>query len=301
MSEGRGLRDLRGFIFDMDGVIYRGNLVLPGAPGFVKQLRRVGVPYLFLTNNSTTPAGQVAERLVGMGIEATAHDVITSAEATAAVLAAEMPGGRALVVGEAGIREALVDAGLTLTDDHRDADVVVVGMDRQCTYARLRAAALAIRRGAQFVATNPDRSFPAEEGLVPGAGALVGAVEIATDVPARVIGKPALEIFRYALRRLGTAPAQTAVVGDRPETDVQGGQRAGLRTIAVLTGVGTAEEFAAWQPPPDWVFGDLVGLYRAYFGIGAKAARGADFPGCQAGWKACPTCHSYHNAYFDGG
>jgi len=265
MSERRGLRDLRGFIFDMDGVIYRGNRVLPGAPEFVSQLRRAGVPYLFLTNNSTTPAGRVAERLVGMGIEATEHDVITSAEATAAVLAAEMPGSRAFVVGEAGIREALVNAGLYLTDDYRDADVVVVGMDRQCTYAKLRAAALAIRRGAQFVATNPDRSFPAEDGLVPGAGALVGAVEIATDVPARVIGKPELEIFRYALRCLGVAPAQTAAIGDRPETDVQGGQRAGLHTIAVLTGVGTAAGFAALQPPPDWVFENLIELHRAYF------------------------------------
>ena len=271
MNEGRGLRDLRGFIFDMDGVIYRGNRVLPGAAEFVNQLRRAGVPYLFLTNNSTTPAEKVAERLVGMGIEATAPDVITSAEATAAVLAAEMPGGRALVVGEAGIREALVDAGLTLTDDHRAADVVVVGMDRQCTYARLRAAALAIRRGAQFVATNPDRSFPAEDGLVPGAGALVGAVEIATDVRARVVGKPEPEIFRYALRHLGVAAAQTAVIGDRPETDVQGGQRAGLRTIAVLTGVGTAEDFAALQPPPDWIFENLTELHRAYFDEGWHA------------------------------
>ncbi len=265
MTERPPLRELRGFIFDMDGVIYRGNTVLPGAAQFIAALRAARIPYLFLTNNSTTPPEAVARRLAGMGIPASAADILGSAEATAVVLAAQQPGCAVYVVGEEGIREALRQAGLRLTDDYRQAEAVVVGMDRNATYARLRDAALAIQRGATFIATNTDRALPTEEGLIPGAGSLVGMLEIATGVKARAIGKPEPGIFRLALERLGTPAAYTAVVGDRPETDILGGQRAGLRTIAVLTGVGTAQDFAALQPGPDWVFPDLAALHSAYF------------------------------------
>jgi 4-nitrophenyl phosphatase len=260
------LRDLQGFLLDMDGVMYRGNTALPGASDFVADLRAAQVPFLFLTNNSTTPPRLVAERLIGMGIPARASEVLSSSEATAAALAAEMPGGRIMVVGEAGIREALTAAGMRLTDDHDQADAVVVGMDRHCTYARLRDATLAIRRGALFIATNTDRTLPTEVGLIPGAGALVGALEIATDVRPRVIGKPSPDIFAFALGRLGTPAERTAAVGDRAETDIVGGQRAGLRTVAVLSGAGTPEEFSALVSPPDWIFRDLDELRLAYFG-----------------------------------
>ena len=134
------------------------------------------------------------------------------------------------------------------------------------TYARLREAALAIRRGAPFFATNTDRTLPTEVGLVPGAGAVVGFLEIATDVQPTVLGKPSPGIFHYALRSLGTDPEATATIGDRSETDILGGQRAGVRTIAVLSGAGTAEDFAAMQPPPDWIFPSLAELNLAYFG-----------------------------------
>jgi 4-nitrophenyl phosphatase len=249
----------------MDGVIYRGNFALPGAADLLADLRAAHVPFLFLTNNSTTPPRLVAERLIGMGIPASAGEVLSSSEATAAALAAAIPGARVLVVGEAGIREALTEAGLRLTDEYDQADAVVVGMDRNCTYARLRDAALAIRRGAQFVATNTDRTLPTEVGLIPGAGALVGALQIATDVTPRVIGKPSPDIFAFALGRLGIPAELTAAVGDRAETDIVGGQRAGLRTVAVLSGAGTPQEFSALNPPPDWVFSDLEQLRKAYF------------------------------------
>jgi 4-nitrophenyl phosphatase len=260
------LSEMRGFIFDMDGVIYRGATALPGAAELLTALRAANIPFLFLTNNSTTPPRLVAERLRGMGIPANAGEVLSSAEATAAALAAEIAGGRVLVVGEAGIREALTEAGLRLTDAYDQADAVVVGLDRTCTYATLRDAALAIRRGALFVATNTDRSLPTEIGFIPGAGALVGALEIATDVKPRVIGKPSRDIFAFALERLGTWAECTAAVGDRPETDIVGGQRAGLRTIGMLSGAGTPGEFAALNPPADWLFNDLDELRRAYFG-----------------------------------
>lgn len=266
MSDRPKLTALRGFIFDLDGTLYRGNTVLPGAAEFIANLRRAGIPLLFLTNNATTPPLGVAERLTQMGIPAGFDDVFTSAQATAATLAEETPGCRIYVVGEAGLRDALRAAGLTLTDDFLEADTVVAGMDREVTYLKLRDAALAIRRGAQFIATNTDRTLPTELGLIPGAGSLIGLLEIATDVKPRVIGKPSAGIMQLGLRRLGTPAALTAAVGDRPETDIVGGQAAKMPTIAVLTGAGTAEQFAAMQPPPDWVFEGMADLDRAYFG-----------------------------------
>lgn len=266
MSRRPDLAALRGFIFDLDGTLYRGNTVLPGAAEFVARLRQASIPVLFLTNNATTPPQGVAERLTGMGIPAGIEDVFTSAQATATTLAEEMPNCRIYVVGEAGLREALLAAGLTLTDDFREADTVVVGMDREITYLKLRDAALAIRRGAHFIATNTDRTLPTELGLIPGAGSIVGLLEIATDVQPRIIGKPSAGIMQLGLRRLGTPRELTGAVGDRAETDIIGGQAAGLPTIAVLTGASTAEQFAAMRPPPDWVFEDLGVLERAYFG-----------------------------------
>jgi 4-nitrophenyl phosphatase len=260
------LSEMQGFIFDMDGVIYRGATALPGAAELLTALRAAGIPFLFLTNNATTPPRLVAERLRDMGIPAGAGEVLSSSEATAAALAAERPGCRVLVIGEAGIREALAGVGLRVTEAYDQADAVVVGLDRNCTYATLRDAALAIRRGALFIATNTDRTLPTEIGFIPGAGALVGALEIATDAKARVIGKPSRDIFAFAVERLGTPVERTAAVGDRPETDIIGGQRAGLRTIGVLTGAGTPGEFAVLNPPPDWLFNDLDELRRAYFG-----------------------------------
>jgi 4-nitrophenyl phosphatase len=268
MKSNADLRGIRAFIFDMDGVIYRGKNALTGAASMIARLRRAGVPYLYLTNNSTTAPRDVADRLRGMGIDAGPEDIYTSAEATAALLHEEMPGCHVLVIGEAGIRQALAAAGFTLVVDHKAADAVVVGMDREATYARLKEASLAIQRGARFIATNLDASLPSEEGLIPGAGALVGMLETASGRKAQAIGKPQPGIFRLALTRLGAIPETTACVGDRPETDILGGQAAGLRTIAVLTGVGTRADFAAMQPPPDWVFEHLAALEAAYFGEG---------------------------------
>lgn len=269
----RSLGSLRAFISDMDGVVYRGNAVIPGAPEFFGRLRAAGIPFVFLTNNGTTPADQVAERLLRMGITVRPDEIITSAEATAAAVQAEMPGARVIMLGEEGVRRALIAAGLRLVDDYRQADVAVASLDRQMTYARLRDVALAIRRGIPFFATNADLTLPAEDGnQVPGAGTLVGALELATGVRARVIGKPAPGFFHYALQRLGSSAECTAAIGDRIETDILGGQRAGLPTIGVLTGVSTAAEFAALQPPADWVFPDLYALADAYFGWAQRQA-----------------------------
>lgn len=261
----RDLAAIRAFIFDMDGVIYRGKSVLPGAPEWIRRLRQAHIPFLFLTNNSTTPPLDVADRLSAMGIDVTPAEIMTSAEATAAYLAEQRPACRVLVVGEQGIRQALTGAGFSLVADHHAADAVVVGMDRETTYARLKEASLAVQGGALFLATNRDASLPSEEGLIPGAGSIVGLLEIASGRQAVAIGKPSPGIFRQALARLGAAAETTACVGDRPETDILGGQNAGCSTIGVLTGVGAREDFEGMSRPPDWVFDDLCALQAAYF------------------------------------
>jgi 4-nitrophenyl phosphatase len=175
------------------------------------------------------------------------------------------PGCRVLVVGELGVRQALAGAGFTLVADHRSADAVVVGLDREANYTRIKEASLAVQAGALFVATNRDANMPTEEGLVPGAGAFVGMIEIASGRQAVAIGKPAKAILEQALARLGASPETTACVGDRPDTDILGGQNAGLPTVAILTGVGTRADFESMTPPPDWIFEDLCALQRGYF------------------------------------
>ena len=139
-------------------------------------------------------------------------------------------------------------------------------MTASSTYERLRDASLAIRRGARFIATNTDRTLPTEIGLIPGAGSVVAAIATATDVTPEVVGKPQPAAFLQALRRIGTPANLTACIGDRPETDILAGQRAGLRTLGVLTGVGTPTQFAALNPPADWIFEDLYTVAREYFG-----------------------------------
>ena len=161
-------------------------------------------------------------------------------------------------------RRALAESGFALCDDHTAADYVVAGHDTGLTWRKLADATLAIRRGATFVGTNPDRTLPTEEGLLPGAGAILAALETASGTPPLVVGKPEPGIFRQAIARLGVDPEETAMVGDRLDTDIRGGQRAGLMTIALRSGVTSDEDMAKASPPPTWVFDDLAGLLGAW-------------------------------------
>ncbi|MER2598965.1 MAG: HAD-IIA family hydrolase [Caldilineales bacterium] len=257
----------RAFLLDGDGVLYRGPTPLPGAAAFIAALNTTATPYLLLTNNASRTPQQLAAEVAAMGIALDADHIFTSAQATALWLQAHYPHTpRVLLIGEAGLEQALQQAGFLLTDDHRAADLVVVGLDRQATYARLAAAALAIGRGCPFIASNPDRSIPTERGIEPGAGALVALLEATTGVAPVMIGKPEPAFFHQALARLGMAAADAVMVGDRYETDILGGNRAGLRTVAVLTGISHAAEFAAADPPPTWMLADLQALLEAWAG-----------------------------------
>ena len=204
-------------------------------------------------------------KLERLGLTVGEEAVLTSSLATAAYLSSiALPGTPVYVIGEVGLHRALSDRGFLVTDDHTAARYVVAGHDTALTWRKLADATLAIRRGAPFIATNPDRTLPTEEGLVPGAGAVLAALQAASSVSPQVIGKPEAAIFDQAMARLGVDTEHSAMIGDRLETDILGGQRAGLRTVGVLSGVTTAEEFAQADPPPDWVFEDLAALLAAW-------------------------------------
>jgi 4-nitrophenyl phosphatase len=258
------VRDLRAFCIDMDGVLYRGDKPVPGGREFVEFLRVRGIPHLFLTNNSSHTPKQYVEKLLRMGIRSEPENMLTSAQVAVADLArTAKPEDRILLMGGAGLREMLAITGLTLADHYTDATIVLAGLDTAITYEKLAQASLAIQRGAQFVATNGDRSFPTERGLEPGAGALLAAITAVTNVTPKLYGKPEPEMFEHALERLGTPANSTAMVGDRWETDIVGAARAGFTTIAVATGVTRPDEFARANPAPDHIFPSVLELRAA--------------------------------------
>jgi len=253
----------KGLLIDMDGVLYRGRTDIPGADRLVAFLRRQGIPFLLLTNNSSLTPEQYVAKLRGMDIEVHAHEVLTSAQATARYLAQREPqGARVYMIGREGLRQALVQQGFTLVEE--GADYVAVGWDWELTFSQLKHATLLIRAGAQFIGTNPDRSYPSEEGMIPGNGAILAALEAATDVQPLVIGKPEPTIFRLALLQLDLDPQGVAVLGDRLETDVLGGKRMGLSTLLVLSGVTDKEMLAQSSIQPDLAFEDVAHLHRVW-------------------------------------
>ena len=258
------VRDVEGLLIDMDGVLYRGDTPVPGMAPFLAHLDVAGIRHLFVTNNSSLTPGQFADKLGRMGAHVRPERILTSALLAAAHLAAvATPATRVFVVGEPGLRQALLDAGLVLTESADDATHVVAGIDRTLSYEKLARATLALRRGAVFLGTNGDRTFPTERGLEPGAGAMLAALEAASGVTPQLFGKPDPAFFAAALEQLGTPKARTAMIGDRYETDILGAARAGLVTIAVTSGVYDDAYFHRQSPPPDFVFPSVAAIHHA--------------------------------------
>jgi len=259
------LTQIRAILLDMDGVLYRGDRTLPGARCFVRTLQDRDIPFILLTNNSTKTPAQYVARLERMGLQVAPSTILTSAQATAMYLEKVAPSGtRMYVIGERGLRDEIASRGYVIAED--DVAFVVVGMDTHLTFEKLRMAALAIGSGAIFVGTNPDRSFPAEEAVTPGTGAILAAVEAATEVKPTIIGKPQQAAFDLALEKLGALREETAMIGDRLETDILGGREAGLLTILVLTGITSRQDLSESSIKPDLVFEDLQQLCDAWFG-----------------------------------
>lgn len=251
-------------LLDMDGVIYRGPQPLPGVNDLLALCAARGIGYACVTNNSTMTPQQYEAKLAGMGIAIPAARIITSSVATRRFLEREFGRGTpAFYIGMYGLREALFADGYFVYDEQLPR-VVVSGLDTELTYQKLKLATLAIRAGARYVATNPDRTLPVEEGLVPGAGSIIALLRTATDVEPTVIGKPAPEMMRAAIEILRADSARTLTIGDRLDTDIAGAAAAGLASALVLTGVTTTDLLDRSPLKPDAVFAGLPELAAAW-------------------------------------
>jgi 4-nitrophenyl phosphatase len=249
-------------IIDMDGVLWRGKQPLPGLAEFFAFLRDRHIQFVLATNNAAHTEEQYAERLASYGAPVAIDEILTSSSATAEHLASVLPAGsRVYTIGLQGVRDALTRRGFVLSEEDGVA-AVVVGIDWNLTYNQLKRATLLIRAGAIFVGTNPDKTFPAPEGIIPGNGALLAAIQAATGIDPIVVGKPEPILYRQATQRLGVPLEATAALGDRMETDILGGIRTGVRTILVLSGVTTPEELALFEYQPDWVFQDIIDVMK---------------------------------------
>lgn len=254
---------IRTVISDLDGVLWRGATPLPHVAEFFTFLREHGITYAVATNNSMNTPEMYVEKLAQVGVPITRERIVTSAVATAEYLTHRYPPGTPVyIIGQTGLRQALAERGYR--EDAEGAQVVVVGLDTNVNYAMLKQATLLIRAGAEFVATNSDRTFPSPEGLVPGAGSVLAAIEAATDCTPTVIGKPEPAMFDVAREILGTAPEETLALGDRLDTDILGGMRAGLPTALVLTGITSREEAEASTIRADGIYADLGALQAAW-------------------------------------
>ena len=250
---------MNAYILDLDGVIYRGSNLIDGAVDAVNRLQdRAKV--LFLTNNSTRGRASVAARLEAAGIRCEVGDVITAGYAAAVYIRKRYGACTVYPIGEAGLIEELKAEGHVISEDAR---FVVVGLDRDFSYEKLRIGLQNITNGAKFIATNTDPVLPTEDGFVPGAGAIVRALETASGKLPLVIGKPNQPIMDIVIDHLGLDVSKCTVVGDRLDTDILAGTRCGMRTVLVLSGVETRGSLERSDIEPDLVIGSIKELLAA--------------------------------------
>ncbi len=258
------LSAIRAVLFDMDGVLYRGDLPLGGVKELLVFLETRAIPYTCITNNAMRTPAQFSAKVQAFGLHVPVDRIVTSSVATNVYLRSLAPRGtRIYAIGMEGLFEPLFGDSYFVLDE-RTPRYVVVGADFELTYAKLRTACLAIRAGATFIGTNPDRTFPSEDGIVPGCGAILAALQAATDQEPIIIGKPEAAMFEAALKLLGTDPSTTLIVGDRYDTDILGGAKAGLKTALVLTGVSDAAEAQRGPIMPDMIITDLEELLHTW-------------------------------------
>jgi 4-nitrophenyl phosphatase len=260
----QALERAKSYIIDMDGVIYRGDLCLPHVPQFLKALDNASIPYLMATNNSTKSPQEFADKLAKMGITLPADRILTSSVATRGMVQERFAQGTGVcVVGMEALHQAMFSDGY-FSPAGSDAEVVVSGGHFKLTYDELKTACLAIREGATWFATNGDKTFPSEEGIIPGSGAIIAALAAATNQEPIVVGKPSTGMIDEALHTLGTDRGDTVMLGDRLDTDILAGERAGLLTMLVMTGVTDQAELEAWDINPDVIIDDLAPLASHY-------------------------------------
>ena len=250
------LKNVKCFLLDMDGTFYLGGKIIDGSLAFIDRLLETGRDFLFLTNNSSHNARFYVERLKKMGLSVDRKKILTSGEATAAILARDYPGKRAFVLGNEFLVEELEEAGVVV--DAKNPEIVVVGYDTTLDYAKMTAVCDFVRAGLPYIATHPDFNCPTETGFAPDIGAIMAFIQAsAFRAPDLVVGKPNPGIVEAALLRTGLRAADMAMVGDRLYTDVETGLRNGMLSILVMSGETTEEMRLASPTRPDLVFGRL--------------------------------------------
>lgn len=252
---------IRAMILDMDGVLWKDKSPIGDLPAIFDHLRSKNIQVILATNNATRTPDQYVEKLAGFGVVIEPWRVINSASAAAFQLKKAFPaGGPVFIIGEEGLVNALSAQGFYSAGPDSSPIAVVGGLDRRITYEKLRHGTVFIRKGLPFYFTNPDRTFPTPDGLIPGAGSIMAALVAATDVQPIIAGKPSPDMYFMALELLRLSASDTLAVGDRLDTDILGGQRAGCRTALVLSGVTSAQDAKNWEPKPDYITNDLTEL-----------------------------------------
>lgn len=254
------LQDKKGFICDMDGVIYHGNDLLPGVKEFINWLKENDKKFLFLTNSSKRSPNELAQKLSRMGLDIDPSHFYTSALSTAAYLAKQKPGCTAYVIGEAGLINALYDVGITMDDVN--PDYVVIGETANYNFINMAHAARLVEAGAKLIGTNPDITGQIDGGVIePACKALVAPIEIATGKSAYFLGKPNPLMMRCGLNLLGCEEEDVAIIGDRMDTDIIAGIESEIDTVLVMTGVTSKESMKTFPYRPRYILngvGDVM-------------------------------------------
>ena len=249
------LRNKKGFICDMDGVLYHGNHLLDGAKKFVDWLKSENKEFLFLTNSSERSPKELSQKLGRLGIDVGEEHFYTSALATASFVAWQSPGSTVYVIGEAGLINAVYDLGLSMNDVN--PEYVIVGESRTYSYEKIEKAVELVQKGAKLIGTNPDKTGPTEKGIMPATGALIAPIEIASGRSAYFIGKPNPLMMRSAMKKLGTHRGETVIIGDRMDTDIVAGTEAEIDTVLVLTGVTQKDHINDFSYRPRYVLNNV--------------------------------------------
>ncbi|SFE94735.1 TIGR01457 family HAD-type hydrolase [Alteribacillus iranensis] len=249
------MRKYKGYLLDLDGTVYKGGKPFPEAVEFVQTLNKLSIPYLFVTNNSTTSPGNVAARLTKLGIPCENSQVLTSSLAAASYIKERSVKQSAYIIGEEGLKEILEKHDIR--EEEEEPGFVVVGLDRSLTYKKLEKACLAIRAGAHFLSTNQDAVLPTEQGLSPGNGAISAAITTATGKNPVFIGKPESIMIEQAQKKINLEKEEIVLIGDNYDTDILAGIRAGVDTIHVNTGVTTTKEVSDKEIQPTYKISSL--------------------------------------------
>lgn len=254
------IKSKKGFICDMDGVIYHGNKLLPGVKEFVEWLIRENKRFLFLTNSSERSKKELKEKLARMGVEVDESVFYTSALATASFLSNQKPGGSAYIIGEAGLINALYNVGYTM--NNYDPDYVVLGDTHSYSFDKIAHAVKLVLQGAKLIGTNPDLTGPVEDGIIPATKALIAPIELATGKKAYYIGKPNPLMMRIALKKIECSTEETVIIGDRMDTDIIAGIESEIDTCLVLSGISTRETIDNFPYRPHYVLNGVIDLVK---------------------------------------